>query len=273
MDDVTLEMAIGLLELPRLLGVHPETENKIQVSLGRFGPYVVHKKGGEEGKDDYRSLKPKEGDDVLTVTLERALELFAQPKRGRGRKAAKTALRELGNHPVDGEPINIYDGPYGAYLKHNKTNVSVPEDEKVESITLEKAVALIDEKAGGPPKKKKAKKSAEGSAEGSADLGADAETAAKAAKKTTGKKASAKKTTAKKTTAKKTTAKKTTAQKTSAQKTAAQKATAKQADAEEIGSETSQEASSPVAAKTPARTGSKTAAAQKSTAAKRTTAK
>jgi len=217
MDDVTLELSIGLLNLPRLLGEHPETGNKIQASLGRFGPYIVHKKGGEEGKDDYRSLKPKEGDDVLTVTLDRAMELLAQPKRGRGKKAAKTALRELGNHPVDEQPINIYDGPYGAYLKHNKTNVSVPEDEKVESITLEKAVELIDDKAGGPPKKKKA---------------AAKKTTAKktAAKKTTAKKTTAKKTATKKTTAKKATDKTTTTKKTATKKTAA-KATAKTAAA------------------------------------------
>ncbi len=208
MDDVTLEMAIGLLNLPRLLGEHPETGNKVQVSLGRFGPYIVHKKGGEEGKDDYRSLKPKEGDDVLTVTMDRAMELLAQPKRGRGKKAAKKALRELGNHPVDEQPINIYDGPYGAYLKHNKTNVSVPEDEKVEEITLEKAIYLIDEKAGGPPKKKKA--------------------AAK--KKTAAKKTTAKKTTTKKTTTKTAAAKKSTAaKKTTAKKTTTKKTTAKKA--------------------------------------------
>ncbi len=223
MDDVTLELAIGLLNLPRLLGEHPETGNKIQASLGRFGPYIVHKKGGEEGKDDYRSLKPKEGDDVLTVTMDRAMELLAQPKRGRGKKAAKKALRELGNHPVDEQPINIYDGPYGAYLKHNKTNVSVPEDEKVEEITLEKAIHLIDEKAGGPPKKKKA--------------AAKKKTAAKktTAKKTTAKKATAKKTTTKTAAAKKTTTKKTATKtaaakkSTTAKKTTAKKATTKKA--------------------------------------------
>jgi DNA topoisomerase I len=141
LEDVTLEMAVGLLALPRLLGVHPETGNKIQASLGRFGPYVVHKKGGEEGKDDYRSLKA--GDDVLMVTLERALELFAEPKKGGKRRSTKTPLRELGTHPDDGEPINIYEGPYGNYVKYQKTNVGIPEGETVEGLTLEKALELL----------------------------------------------------------------------------------------------------------------------------------
>ena len=94
-QDVTLETAVGLLALPRLLGSHPETGAKIQTNLGRFGPYVVHDQG-KEGKD-YRSLKKE--DDVLLITLERALELLAEPKAGRGRnKAAAKPLRELGVH-------------------------------------------------------------------------------------------------------------------------------------------------------------------------------
>ena len=146
-EDVTLEMAMGLLSLPRLLGHHPETGGKIKAALGRFGPYVVHEfKGPEDTKlqRDYRSLKKE--DDVLTVTLERALELLAQPKRGRG-GSKRTPLRELGAHPQDQEPVNIYKGPYGNYIKHGKINVGLPEEETVEGITLEKALELLDEKA------------------------------------------------------------------------------------------------------------------------------
>lgn len=154
LEDVTLEMAVSLLALPRQLGVHPETGNKIQASLGRFGPYVVHKKGGEEGKDDYRSLKA--GDDVLTVSLERALELFAEPKKASRRQKSKTPLRELGTHPEDGEPINIYEGPYGLYVKYQKTNVGIPEGESVETLTLEKALELLAAKV---PKSKSTKSS------------------------------------------------------------------------------------------------------------------
>lgn len=153
--DVTLEMAVGLLALPRTLGAHPETGAKIQAGLGRFGPYVVHDQG-KEGRD-YRSLKKE--DDVLTVTLERALELLAEPKRGRGRKAAAKPLRELGSHPKDGEAVNVYDGPYGPYIKHVKTNVSLPEGETVESITLDKAVGLLAEKAGTKKTKSSGRKS------------------------------------------------------------------------------------------------------------------
>jgi DNA topoisomerase-1 len=149
-ENVTLDMALGLLALPRNLGVHPETSGKIQASLGKFGPYVVHDQG-KEGKE-YRSLKAT--DDVLTVSLERALELLAEPKKGRGatRSKSKAALKELGNHPTDGEPVNIYEGPYGVYIKHNKTNVGIPEGETVESMTLEKALELLATKTGSKTK-------------------------------------------------------------------------------------------------------------------------
>lgn len=144
-ENVTLEMAIGLLALPRTLGVHPETGAKVQSNLGRFGPYVVHAKG-PDGKPEYRSLKGD--DDVLMVTLERALQLLAEPKAGRGRsKAAATPLRELGAHPEDNEPVNIYSGPYGPYIKHGKVNASLPEGEKVETISMETAVKALAEKA------------------------------------------------------------------------------------------------------------------------------
>ena len=182
-DDVTLEMAVGLLSLPRLLGHHSATGGKIKAALGRFGPYVVHEfKGPEDTKlqRDYRSLKKE--DDVLTVSLERALELLAEPKRGRG-GGKKTPLRELGPHPEDKEPVNIYKGPYGNYVKHGKINAGLPEDETVESMTLAKALELLAEKAA--TKKKTTRK----------------KTTAK--KKTTKKKTTAKKTTKKKTTAKK----------------------------------------------------------------------
>ncbi|HEY9602276.1 MAG TPA: type I DNA topoisomerase [Allocoleopsis sp.] len=144
-EDVTLEMAVGLLSLPRLLGIHPATGGKIQAGLGRFGPYVVHDLG-KEGKD-YRSLK--RDDNVLTITLERAIELLSEPKKGRagGASKSKKALRELGAHPSDNEPVNVYDGPYGPYVKHGKTNASLPEGVSVEDITLEAALELLKAKA------------------------------------------------------------------------------------------------------------------------------
>ncbi|NEP87286.1 MAG: type I DNA topoisomerase [Okeania sp. SIO2C2] len=145
MEDVTLDMAVGLLSLPRTLGVHPETGCKIQTNLGRFGPYVVHDQGKEVGKD-YRSLKA--GDDVLTITLERALELLAQPKAKRvSRAKAAPPLKDLGKHPEDGEAVGIYDGRYGPYVKHGKVNASLPKDTAVEDVTLEQAVELLKAKA------------------------------------------------------------------------------------------------------------------------------
>jgi DNA topoisomerase-1 len=104
---------------------------------------VVHDQG-KEGKD-YRSLKA--ADNVLTITLERALELLSEPKKGRATSSkSKAALRELGTHPEEGSPINIYDGPYGPYIKHGKTNVSIPEGLSVEDITLAQALELLQAK-------------------------------------------------------------------------------------------------------------------------------
>jgi DNA topoisomerase I len=154
-ETVTLETAVGLLALPRLLGTHPDTGATVQTNLGRFGPYVVH--NNKEGKD-YRSLKA--ADNVLTVSLERALELLAEPKKGRASSGkSKAALKELGAHPEDGEPVNIYDGPYGAYIKHVKTNVSIPEGQTVEDMTLDAAVELLSSKASTSKSTRKTSKS------------------------------------------------------------------------------------------------------------------
>ncbi|MEB3160582.1 MAG: topoisomerase C-terminal repeat-containing protein, partial [Synechocystis sp.] len=166
----------------RTLGEHPDTGKKVKASLGRFGPYVVHDQG-KDGKD-YRSIKGE--DDVLSITLERALALLAEPKKGRGR-GSKTPLKELGLHPDDQEPVNIFSGPYGNYIKHGTVNASLPEGETVETMTLDKALPLLAEKA--------------------------------ATQKTTRKKSTAA-TTPKKTTAK-TTTKKTTTKKASTTKRAA----------------------------------------------------
>ncbi|MBD2103029.1 type I DNA topoisomerase [Leptolyngbya sp. FACHB-261] len=150
-DKVTLELAVGLLSLPRTLGEHPDTGRKVQAGLGRFGPYIVHDMG-KEGKD-YRSLKAE--DDVLAIELKRALELLAQPKAGRGKRTANAKpLRELGAHPADQEPVNLYNGQYGPYVKHGKTNVSLPKDQSPDDLTLEQAVELLAAKEGTKSTKK-----------------------------------------------------------------------------------------------------------------------
>lgn len=185
--DVTLDMAVGLLSLPRNLGVHPATSGKIQASLGRFGPYVVHDQG-KEGKD-YRSLKAS--DNVLTISLERALELLSEPKKGRRTSSkSKQALRELGSHPEDGESVNIYDGPYGPYIKHGKINVGIPEGESVEAITLSTALELLSTKK---PSVKSTRKSSSAANSNGKSATKSSTTAAK--KTTTSSRGSSRKTT------------------------------------------------------------------------------
>jgi DNA topoisomerase-1 len=151
MEDVTLEIAVGLLSLPRLLGEHPDG-GKIKASLGRFGPYVEHDRGKEDGKE-YRSLKST--DNVTAITLERAIELLAEPKVGRGgaRSKTKEPLKILGQHPTSGEQIAIFKGPYGIYVNHQKVNAGLPEGETPESMDLEKALSLLAAKGDAAPKK------------------------------------------------------------------------------------------------------------------------
>jgi len=141
-EDVTLDMAVKLLSLPRVLGEHPSTGAPVKAAIGPFGPYVVHDQG-KEGKD-YRSLK--KDDDVLTVGLDRALELLAQPKKGR-RGSQKELIKELGNHPDNDKPVKLYKGPHGPYVNHGRKNVGLPEGESPDGMTLERAVALLAEKS------------------------------------------------------------------------------------------------------------------------------
>ena len=190
-EDVTLEMAVGWLSLPRTLGVHPALEGIIQAGLGRFGPYVVHERGEEK---DYRNLKGD--DDVFTISLERAIELLAEPKKG-GRRGSgsksKAPLRELGPHPVDAEPVNIYEGRYGPYIQHGKINVSVPKGESMEDLTLSTAVELLSAKASTQKSSRTSSKSA--SSTKSKSSGTSSSTTRKTAAKKTTKTTRAKKTT------------------------------------------------------------------------------
>jgi DNA topoisomerase I len=172
-EDLSLDDALGLLRLPRLLGEHPDG-GRIQAGLGRFGPYVVHDKA--KGEKDYRSLKAE--DDVLLVGLSRAIELLATPKRGRG---GRTALKDLGIPEGDEETIQVFDGPYGLYVKQGKVNASLPEGATADTITIEQAVELLAAKAASG--KAKTRKPAARSA------------AKTAAAKTTGTKPAATKTT------------------------------------------------------------------------------
>ena len=145
---VTLEEALTLLSLPRVVGVDPASDEPITAQNGRFGPYL--KKGKET-----RSLTAE--DEIFSVTLDKALELFAQPKRGRARAA--TVLKELGEDPNTKSPMELKDGRYGPYITDGETNASLPRSESIESLTPERAAELLAEKrAAGPPKKRTRKK-------------------------------------------------------------------------------------------------------------------
>ncbi|MBB4659306.1 type I DNA topoisomerase [Parvularcula dongshanensis] len=148
-DVATLDFdrAMMLLELPRDVGPHPEDGEMITAAIGRYGPYVKH-------NSLYANLPSV--DDVFEIGLNRAVSVLEDKKnnpRGRGRAAAKP-LKELGAHPETGEPVNVFEGRYGPYVKHGKTNATVPKDVKPDDVTLEQAVALIAEREAKAPAKK-----------------------------------------------------------------------------------------------------------------------
>ncbi|WP_441245194.1 type I DNA topoisomerase [Kitasatospora sp. McL0602] len=199
LDTVTLEDALRLLSLPRVVGVDAEGV-EITAQNGRYGPYL--KKG-----TDSRSLADEE--QMFTVTLEEALAIYAQPKQ-RGRAAAAPPLKELGNDPVSERPVVVKDGRFGPYVTDGETNATLRKDDDVETITPERGYELLAEKRARGPVKKTAKKAPAKKAP------AKKATATKTAatKETAPKAAAAKKTVAKKTVAKKTVAKKTAAKAT-----------------------------------------------------------
>jgi DNA topoisomerase-1 len=146
LETVTLDDALRLLSLPRVVGVDPESGAEITAQNGRYGPYL--KKG-----TDSRTLASE--DALFTTTLDEALAIYAQPKRGRGATAAPP-LRELGEDPTSGKPIVVKDGRFGAYVTDGTTNRTLPRDTTPESITREQAIELLAEKRASAPAKKKA---------------------------------------------------------------------------------------------------------------------
>ncbi|MBX2821883.1 MAG: type I DNA topoisomerase [Rhodothermaceae bacterium] len=141
-QDVDLEKAVGLISLPRTVGSHPESGEDVKAHIGRYGPYVQHRKV-------YASLAQE--DDVLTVGMERALELLAK-KEGKSK-----AVRTIGNHPESGEPLDILEGRYGPYIKYQKINASLPKGTEIEAVTMEQALELIAAKAAAKGKGRKRK--------------------------------------------------------------------------------------------------------------------
>ncbi|MGI5119213.1 type I DNA topoisomerase [Marinactinospora thermotolerans] len=147
LDTVTLEDALRLLSLPRVVGEIDGEE--VTAQNGRYGPYL--KKG-----TDSRSLETEE--QMFTVTIDQARELFAKPKQ-RGRRASAAApLRELGNDPVSGKPMVVKDGRFGPYVTDGETNASLRKGDEVESITDERAAELLAERRAKAPAKKPAAK-------------------------------------------------------------------------------------------------------------------
>ncbi|HQZ38194.1 MAG TPA: type I DNA topoisomerase [Vicinamibacterales bacterium] len=149
-DTITLADALKLLSLPRDLGAGDDGE-LIAANLGRFGPYVKH---GSE----FRSLEAT--DDVYTITLDRARELLAQPKKSmRRQRAAPKELKALGKHPESGEPVRILDGRYGPYVTDGTTNASLPKGQSPEAVTMAQAQELLAARAGTAkrPRGRKAK--------------------------------------------------------------------------------------------------------------------
>ena len=138
--DIDLDYALGLLSLPRDIGLHPQTSDMIQAGLGRYGPYLKY-----QGK--FTSLK--EGDDVLSVGINRAVDLLAE--------AAKTAGRSLGEHP-DGGEVHLKRGRFGPYFEHNKLRAPMPKTLQMDSVTLTEALEILAAKAAQPAKKSKVKK-------------------------------------------------------------------------------------------------------------------
>ena len=134
-SEVDLQMAIGLLDLPRDIGLHPEDNNMVQAHSGRFGPYIKH------GKNTASLPEPR---DVLSIGLNHAITLLADKSKSRGRSSR--ILRELGLHPSDEKLITLQDGRYGPYIKHGKINASVPKSYDLESLTLDEAITLLAQK-------------------------------------------------------------------------------------------------------------------------------
>ncbi|MDM7990188.1 type I DNA topoisomerase [Arthrobacter sp. zg-Y877] len=148
-ETVTLDEALKLMKLPRVLGTDAEG-NEITVQNGRFGPYL--KKG-----TDSRSIGSEE--EIFTITLDQALEIYSQPKQRGGRQAA-APLAEFGADPVSEKPIVVKDGRFGPYITDGITNITVPRSTAIEELTREQAIELLAEKREKGPAKKPVKKRA-----------------------------------------------------------------------------------------------------------------
>jgi DNA topoisomerase-1 len=145
LETVTLEDALKLLSLPRVVGVDPSNGEEITAQNGRYGPYL--KRG-----TDSRSLANE--DQMFTIELDEALKIYSEPKRRGGQGASAPPLRELGTDPISDKPMVIKDGRFGPYVTDGETNASLRKGDDVLSITDARASELLAERrARGPAKK------------------------------------------------------------------------------------------------------------------------
>ncbi len=149
LDTITLEDALKLLTLPRVVGVDPETGDEITAQNGRYGPYL--KKG-----TDSRSIDSEEK--LLTITLEEAQAIYAQPKQ-RGRAAADPG-KEVGTDPVSGQVVRLKSGRFGTYVTDGEFNATLRQGDDESTLTIERAAELLAERRAKGPAKKAAKKGA-----------------------------------------------------------------------------------------------------------------
>jgi DNA topoisomerase-1 len=146
LETITLDEALRLLALPRVLGVDQADGEEVVARNGRYGPFV------QKGKES-RSLASEE--QLFDITLDEALELLRQPKQRRGRGAPKPPLRELGPDPASGKPMLVKEGRFGPYVTDGETNASLRAGDTPESITVERAAELLaDRRSRGPAPKR-----------------------------------------------------------------------------------------------------------------------
>ena len=144
--DVTFDVALRLLQIPRTLGEHPQTHEPILAYNGKFGPYI---KSGSETRSLPREVSP------LDVTLEQAIDLLAQPKaRGRGRAAPKEPLKTFDASPITGQPVKVLEGRYGVYVSDGTTNATLPRGMAVDQLSFDEALNLLGERAARGPSTK-----------------------------------------------------------------------------------------------------------------------
>jgi DNA topoisomerase-1 len=142
-DSIDLEKAVALLALPREVGMHPESGKPILAGIGRYGPYINH---------DKKYVNLPTSDEVFSIGINRAVDMLAAERPGR--QASSSVIKELGEHPADGKPVNVMKGRFGPYVTHNKVNATLPRSADPEAFTMAEAIPLLEAKAGQPKKGK-----------------------------------------------------------------------------------------------------------------------